>query len=119
MNVKYQIFVSSTYEDLKDERNEIIKACLNMGHIPVGMEMFNAADEEQWAKLTAFSRRPADSPRTAFGCVRKSVPHWLLVWTREKLNAPVQIAAELVLLGLFFNADQGCRGLNRLRHHSA
>jgi hypothetical protein len=48
MNVKYQIFVSSTYEDLKDERNEVIKACLNMGHIPVGMEMFNAADEEQW-----------------------------------------------------------------------
>jgi len=52
MNVKYQIFVSSTYEDLKDERNEVIKACLNMGHIPVGMEMFNAADEEQWAVIT-------------------------------------------------------------------
>jgi Domain of unknown function (DUF4062) len=41
MNVKYQIFVSSTYEDLKAERAEVIKACLNMGHIPVGMEMFN------------------------------------------------------------------------------
>ena len=52
MNVKYQIFVSSTYEDLKDERNEVIRACLNMGHIPVGMEMFNAADEEQWAVIT-------------------------------------------------------------------
>jgi Domain of unknown function (DUF4062) len=52
MNVKYQIFVSSTYEDLKEERNEVIKACLNMGHIPVGMEMFNAADEEQWQVIT-------------------------------------------------------------------
>jgi Domain of unknown function (DUF4062) len=52
VNVKYQIFVSSTYEDLKDERNEVIKACLNMGHIPVGMEMFNAADEEQWQVIT-------------------------------------------------------------------
>jgi Domain of unknown function (DUF4062) len=52
MNVKYQIFVSSTYEDLKAERAEVIKACLNMGHIPVGMEMFNAADEEQWAVIT-------------------------------------------------------------------
>lgn len=52
MNVKYQIFVSSTYEDLKDERNEVIKACLNMGHIPVGMEMFDADDEEQWAVIT-------------------------------------------------------------------
>jgi hypothetical protein len=47
MNVKYQIFVSSTYEDLKDERAEVIKACLNMGHIPVGMEMFNAADQRR------------------------------------------------------------------------
>ena len=52
MTIKYQIFVSSTYKDLKDERNEIIKACLNMDHIPVGMEMFNAADEEQWAVIT-------------------------------------------------------------------
>lgn len=48
MNIKYQIFVSSTYEDLKEEREQVIKACLQMGHIPVGMEMFNASDEDQW-----------------------------------------------------------------------
>ena len=46
--IKYQIFVSSTYEDLKAERDQVIKAILEMGHIPVGMEMFSAADEEQW-----------------------------------------------------------------------
>lgn len=45
---KYQIFVSSTYEDLKKERNFAIQAILEMGHFPVGMEMFSAADEEQW-----------------------------------------------------------------------
>ena len=48
MKVKYQIFVSSTYEDLKRERDLVIKAILEMGHIPVGMEMFSAGDEEQW-----------------------------------------------------------------------
>jgi hypothetical protein len=48
MAVKYQIFISSTYEDLKAEREQIIRATLEMGHIPVGMEMFSAADEEQW-----------------------------------------------------------------------
>ena len=48
MDKKYQAFVSSTYEDLKDEREQVIKAILEMGHIPVGMEMFSAADEEQW-----------------------------------------------------------------------
>ncbi|GGA83463.1 hypothetical protein GCM10011521_22280 [Arenimonas soli] len=49
---KYQIFVSSTYEDLKEERSQVIKAILEMGHIPVGMEMFSAADEEQWKIIT-------------------------------------------------------------------
>lgn len=51
MNKKYQIFVSSTYDDLKVERDQVIKAALEMGHIPVGMEMFSAADEEQWRTI--------------------------------------------------------------------
>ena len=45
---KYQVFVSSTYVDLRAERDQVIKAVLELGHIPVGMEMFSAADEEQW-----------------------------------------------------------------------
>jgi hypothetical protein len=45
---KYQIFISSTYEDLKEEREEVIKAILKLYHIPIGMEMFSAEDEEQW-----------------------------------------------------------------------
>lgn len=49
MNSKYQVFVSSTYQDLREERDLVIKAVLEMGHIPVGMEMFSAADEEQWS----------------------------------------------------------------------
>src|SRR3712207_6374119 len=52
MATKYQIFVSSTYEDLKAERDQVIRAVLEMGHIPVGMEMFSAADEEQWQIIT-------------------------------------------------------------------
>jgi hypothetical protein len=48
MTPKYQIFVSSTYVDLKEERDQVVKAILEMGHIPVGMEMFSAGDESQW-----------------------------------------------------------------------
>ncbi|MEN0086018.1 MAG: DUF4062 domain-containing protein [Leifsonia sp.] len=48
MAEKYQVFISSTFDDLRDEREQVIKAVLEMGHIPVGMEMFSAADEEQW-----------------------------------------------------------------------
>uniref|UniRef100_UPI003F7D60F8 DUF4062 domain-containing protein n=1 Tax=Xanthomonas sp. 0924 TaxID=2835534 RepID=UPI003F7D60F8 len=49
---KYQVFVSSTYQDLREERDQVIKSVLEMGHIPVGMEMFSAADEEQWKLIT-------------------------------------------------------------------
>lgn len=45
---KYQVFLSSTYTDLVDERESIIKAVLEMYHIPIGMEMFSAEDEDQW-----------------------------------------------------------------------
>jgi hypothetical protein len=48
MKTKYQVFVSSTYEDLKEERDQVLKAILEMGHIPVGMELFSAGDEQQW-----------------------------------------------------------------------
>ncbi|WP_159875832.1 DUF4062 domain-containing protein [Aquitalea denitrificans] len=45
---KYQVFLSSTYSDLVDEREGIIKAVLEMYNIPIGMEMFSAEDEDQW-----------------------------------------------------------------------
>lgn len=45
---KYQVFISSTYSDLKEEREGVIKAILEMYHIPIGMEMFSAEDEDQW-----------------------------------------------------------------------
>ena len=45
---KYQIFISSTYEDLKDERSAVTQTILSMEHIPIGMEMFNASDSTQW-----------------------------------------------------------------------
>lgn len=49
---KFQIFVSSTYDDLIEEREQVIKAILEMGHIPVGMEMFSAGDDEQWKVIS-------------------------------------------------------------------
>jgi len=45
---KYQIFVSSTYKDLIVARAEVIKVILDIYHIPIGMEMFNADNDDQW-----------------------------------------------------------------------
>jgi hypothetical protein len=46
-NKRYQIFVSSTQADLRDEREAIINALTKVGYIAVGMEQFPATDEEQ------------------------------------------------------------------------
>ena len=48
MEKKYQIFISSTYTDLIEERKKVRDTILSMLHFPVGMEIFGAADEEQW-----------------------------------------------------------------------
>lgn len=48
MNKNYQVFVSSTFEDLQEERKKVMEALLQMNCFPVGMEYFNASDESQW-----------------------------------------------------------------------
>jgi len=51
MEVKYQVFVSSTYTDLYEERQEVMQALLELDCIPVGMELFPAADDDQWTLI--------------------------------------------------------------------
>ena len=48
MDKKYQVFISSTYKDLIEARAKVRDAILSMYHFPVGMEVFGAANEEQW-----------------------------------------------------------------------
>ena len=47
MDKRYQVFVSSTFLDLKEERAGITKAILDLGHIPAGMELFPASPTSQ------------------------------------------------------------------------
>lgn len=44
---RLQVFVSSTFNDLKNERQAAVEAILSAGHIPAGMELFTAGDESQ------------------------------------------------------------------------
>ena len=48
MEKKYTVFVSSTYEDLVVERQEVMHALLEIDCIPCGMELFPASDDEQF-----------------------------------------------------------------------
>jgi hypothetical protein len=48
MDKRYQVFVSSTYEDLKEERQAVMLTLLKLNCIPAGMELFPSANEDQW-----------------------------------------------------------------------
>ena len=43
---RYQVFVSSTFEDLREERAAVIGALLQIDCFPAGMELFPAADDD-------------------------------------------------------------------------
>ena len=51
MQKRYQIFISSTYKDLIEERQKVTQAILKLYHFPIGMEMFHADNEEQWSQI--------------------------------------------------------------------
>lgn len=48
MEKRYQVFISSTFRDLIDERQAVLKAVLELNHMPAGMELFPATDETAW-----------------------------------------------------------------------
>jgi Domain of unknown function (DUF4062) len=45
---RHQVFVSSTYVDLVEERSEVMQALLELECMPAGMELFPAANDTQW-----------------------------------------------------------------------
>jgi hypothetical protein len=50
--VKYTVFLSSTHDDLKQEREQVADAILKLGHIPCGMEQFSAGSGRGWNVIT-------------------------------------------------------------------
>jgi Domain of unknown function (DUF4062) len=50
---RHSIFISSTFEDLKDERRAVQDVVISAGDFPVQMESFPAADEDQFEFIKA------------------------------------------------------------------
>lgn len=48
---RYQVFVSSTYLDLIEERQAVTAALLQLDAFPSGMELFPAADDDAWTLI--------------------------------------------------------------------
>lgn len=48
---RYQIFVSSTFKDLEDERQAVLNAILKLNQFPAGMEIFPAVNDTAWEHI--------------------------------------------------------------------
>ena len=48
MDKRYQVFISSTYDDLIEERSEVLNYLIKSKYIPSGMELFSASTDEQF-----------------------------------------------------------------------
>jgi hypothetical protein len=48
MDKRYQVFISSTFVDLKEERQAVLTVILELDHMPAGMELFPAGDDSAW-----------------------------------------------------------------------
>lgn len=48
MDKRYQVFVSSTFKDLEEERDTAVQTLMKIDSIPAGMELFPAADVDQF-----------------------------------------------------------------------
>lgn len=51
---RYQVFISSTLEDLREERRAIQDVVISTGHFPLQMESWPAADENQFDLIKRF-----------------------------------------------------------------
>lgn len=54
---RHQVFVSSTYLDLKGARQEVFQALLELDCFPAGMETFPASNETQWQLIEGIIRQ--------------------------------------------------------------
>ncbi len=52
MDKRFQVFISSTFQDLQSERKQAVRAILDCDCFPAGMELFPATDERQWDYIT-------------------------------------------------------------------
>lgn len=43
MDIRYQVFISSTFRELGEKRKDAIKAVVDAGHIPIALERFGAS----------------------------------------------------------------------------
>ena len=100
---KYQIFISSTFNDLKDVRTKVKDAILMIGHYPAGMEMFGARTVEQWRVIEEEINK-SDYYIVILGkCFGTQVPEETISYTQKEFR--YAISKGIPILGFIASQD--------------
>jgi hypothetical protein len=102
---RYQVFVSSTFEDLREERAAAISALLQIDCFPAGMELFPAAD---------------DDSITLIKSVIEDSDYYLVILGGRygSLDAPAEGATPISNMNTPFHpGSQRLRSCTRIPHH--
>ena len=105
MPKKYQIFVSSTHTDLKEERAAVYEAILGMEHFPVGMEYFGARSRKSIDLIKSFILT-CDFQVTIVGTTYgSSIPHGKISYTEMEYDYARRIGVPQV--SFLFRPESG------------
>lgn len=105
---RYQVFVSSTFLDLQQVREEVFRAILNADCIPIGMEMFPPSSDEV-RKVILRVLEETDYYMLIVGNRYGTTNASGISWTEEEFNH----ARHLELPRLVFLPTQPPRGVRR------
>lgn len=95
MSKKLQVFISSTFTDLIEERQAAVAAVLKAGHIPAGMELFSAADRSQLLTIRSWIEQ-SDAYMLILGGRYGSIePESGLSYTELEFNYAVELGKPL------------------------
>jgi len=109
MDKRYQVFVSSTFADLKDERAKVTQALMEIDCIPAGMEIFPAIDQEQFEFIKKIID-DCDYYLLIIGGRYGSLSENGISYTEKEYDYAVEIGIKVIA---FLHGDPGTIPLNK------
>lgn len=98
MDKRYQVFISSTFEDLKEARMEISNALLRANCFPAGMELFPAAGEELFEYIKKIVRQSDFYIVVSAGKYGSICPDTGIGYTEMEYDYAVEIGKPIIRL---------------------
>ncbi|GAA6206898.1 hypothetical protein NBRC116601_01910 [Cognatishimia sp. WU-CL00825] len=126
MEKRFQVFISSTYQDLQNARQEVSQALLRADCFPAGMELFPAADEEQFEFIKTIIDQSDYYILISAGRYGSIHPETGLSYTEMEYDYAIEIGKPIIRLlhrdpfnelkGEFIeNSDRGRAALEKFR----